>query len=472
MKSNKLMAAVLLCCMALFTVVSCNGEKPEEQTPSMVGNTIYLPNELDATVKANVEFTSSWQIRNSNAWFTVSPLIGDAGPVELEIQVNESNSALEEKVGSFTVLTAEDVILYFVIQDPKDGIIVTKTSATSVKKGSAVSIPVEGNITYTAASEVDWVTIGNIEYADSTILDDEFTKSRYVASTLNVVVAENKGDLRTGKVVITDKNGEKFEVEITQNGAMVDPDYSKDFFRRTFMIKHTADWCGPCGAVNAEIHKAQEARPDRFLYAAFYSNCNAASLSRWKGAGAYFNLTGSTGIPTLVINNYAQFIGGTYSTTFNALIDDAKDNVKSHTTVAGESQIDGNEITVNVAIASKQSGDYNVSLFLLEDGLMYNQTGYSGGKYQHNNVTRNEMTVMYGEKVALTANKVTEKTFTATIPSYVENKDNLHVYVVVYRYDTYTGSVAGPTYVNYKGMIVDNVADIPGNGFTAFKYEE
>lgn len=478
MKINKLMAVAALSCIALLAAVSCGEDGPGTDgpdTPTIVGNTILVPNELDAVVKVNVEFSSAWQISNTNAWFTVSPLTGEAGPVEFELMVASENTELTEKVGSFKVITVDNImpVVYYVIQEPKEGIVVTSPSVSIGKKGGNASITIEGNITYTASTEDSWITIGNVEYADSIVLDDNVTKSRYVASTLNITTTENTDAVRTGEVSITDKNGNTYKVTVAQNGTLATVDYSKDFFRRTFMIKHTADWCGPCFAANDYIHAAQKSRPDRFIYAAFYSQCNSAALSRWKGTLSYYQLTGSNAVPTMVVNNYSRFIGGAATSTLTSMIDEATNNVKSHTAIAGEAIIEDNKITIEVSIASKQSGDYNVSVFLLEDKLMYNQAGASG-KYEHNNVTRDEITAMYGDKVTLTANQVTEKTFTADIPSYVENKDNLHVYVVVYRPGTFEGTVSAGnlTYMNFKDMIVDNVIDIPGNGFVGLKYEE
>ena len=153
----------------------------------------------------------------------------------------------------------------------------------------------------------------------------------------------------------------------------------------------------------------------------------------------------------------------------NDLAVEAAEDLPANTMAAGSSRIEDGNIVVDLSIVSKQAGEYLVSVFVLEDGMVYEQLGGSSD-YVHNNVARAEMTPMWGEAVSLTANGLLERTFSIPVPESVLDTDNLHILVMLNREGSFTGSAQYAIYGDY-GYVMDNAVSIPVNGFAVFEYE-
>lgn len=453
---------------------SCTIDKDEDETPELpdlTGNSIFVPNESEVTISVSVVMEDDWQISNKSDWFKVNPLVGKAGEVTLNITVLDTNPELTEKVSSFMVKSGGLNTQYFVIQDVTPGFNLAGNRASMDEKEQTYSFKVEGNVKYEAVSDADWLTVKEIKY-DSTLLADNTNYSKYMTSSIELSVSANSSAVRQGKITLKGADGKTNEsITVEQWGDDMKADFNKKFYRYTFMMKHTADWCGPCGMSSEYIHNAIEQRPGRLLYTSFYINCDVESLSAWQGAVPYFLATGSEGIPTCVMNNYCIMIGAYPEDILVELIDESTEKFVPENALGGYATIKDGNVELDLRIAAKRSGNYKVSVFLLEDGLQYYQAAI-GDNYIHNNVARCEMTEMWGQSVNLTGGSVEKMSFSCEIPSYVENQDNLHIYAVVYKKGDFKGSVSDITYMTLENMVVDNAVDIPLNEVVSFKYEE
>ena len=146
------------------------------------------------------------------------------------------------------------------------------------------------------------------------------------------------------------------------------------------------------------------------------------------------------------------------TTMFNGLAEEAVSDLPSNTVIGGVTRLEKDTVYADISIASKEAGLYALNAFLLEDGLVYPQTG-GADDYVHNNVIRMEANGTY-----VTQLKV-------PVPSSVENTDNLHVVVYTTYRGTFTGSVSNVLYGNF-GTVVDNVVNIPINTLVNYAYED
>lgn len=92
----------------------------------------------------------------------------------------------------------------------------------------------------------------------------------------------------------------------------------------------------------------------------------------------------------------------------------------------GVATIAGNNLEVEVSVASKEVGSYFISAFLLEDGIIGNQSDYLGlvdnpAEYDHSNVVRSVLTSKMGDPYSLSANGLERITFSVPVPDDVEN---------------------------------------------------
>ena len=118
-------------------------------------------------------------------------------------------------------------------------------------------------------------------------------------------------------------------------------------------------------------------------------------------------------------------------------------------------------IAVNLKIAAKESDNYRICIFLLENGISHTQAG-ARGDYQHNYVLRRELTELSGEELQIEGNSTGSINIEVPIPDCIQNINNAYVVAFV----TYAGipEVQGVKYAQYLncGTIIDNVGDAFG----------
>ena len=478
----KSLAKMFLCCLSVIgmtaLVSSCTEEKPDEPGVDFTGSSILVPNET-GTFSVTMEFDAPWEVSNKTAWFSVTPLSGNAGTATINVNVLETNPNLREKVASFIINCGGVNTQYYVIQDVTPGFNIPNKLADLDVTEQTYTFTVEGNVKYEAVSEASWIKINSITY-DSTKLDDDVTYSKYMTSHIEMSVEANTGDVRSANIALNgvdNVTGEAVNETITirQFGEVTVDDWNAAFFRRTFMIKHTATFCGPCYYLSENLHTLEGMRPGRMLYASFYQASNVGMSLPWAGAYDYMADTRNNTLPTAVINNYGWFTGSYDANTMANMVDEATEKLPASTQIAGQVALNNGTLEANLSIAAKEAGAYHVSVFVLEDGIVHYQVG-GGSNYVHNNLTLGEITPKYGQEVQLEAQKVNKVQISGALPTinidgeaHTSDPANLHVLVVVYKSGSFTSSL-GLTPMNL-GSYVDNVVNIPVNGFTLLEYE-
>lgn len=477
---------MFFCCMsvigmaALFTSCTDDNGTPDEPDVDFVGSSIKVPNEV-GTYSVQMEFDHNWEVSNKTTWFSITPLSGTPGTATISVTVVDTNPDLIERVASFIIKNTDagTNTQYYVIQDVTPGFNIPNKLADLDVTEQTYTFTVEGNVKYEAVSEASWIKINSITY-DSTKLDDDVTYSKYMTSHIEMSVEANTGDVRSANIALNgvdNVTGEAVNETITirQFGEVTVDDWNAAFFRRTFMIKHTATYCGPCYYLSENLHTLEGMRPGRMLYASFYQTSNAGMSLPWAGAYDYFRDTGSNGLPTAVINNYGWFAGSYDANTMANMVDEATEKLPASTQIAGQVALNNGTLEANLSIAAKEAGTYHVSVFVLEDGIVYFQNG-GGSNYVHNNLTLGEITPKYGQEVQFEAQKVNKVQISGALPTinidgeaHTSDPANLHVLVVVYKSGSFTSSLR-LTPMNL-GSYVDNVVNIPVNGFTLLEYE-
>ena len=296
MKEMKKLLYAAVCLLGMTALYSCN-EKPEPEPgptpPAITGQTIMVPNEANAVVEVSMEMESEWEISNSNTWFTVNPLSGAAGPVNFKITVLENNPELTEKVAWFVIRRDADDPgkAYYVVQDVTPGIVLKNTSSSISDSGGEISITFNSNVDVEVESGVDWISVGSIA-EDSILLADNSTYSKLKTYTVAVSVSANDGEVREGDILINgtvdESNSLSETFTISQMGELV-ADYSRDFYRRSFLAKFSATWCGPCYSASDQIHQAMEQVPGRIELAQYMSSSSGGGLAEWDGGDEYYS---------------------------------------------------------------------------------------------------------------------------------------------------------------------------------------
>lgn len=477
----KSLAKMILCgAAAVGTAVfftSCSDNK-DSGRPAIIGQSIFVPNEMNAAVTVELEFDGEGTVFNTNEWFSVEPFDVVPGTNSLTVKVLELNTELTERVAGFMVNDGTNTQFY-VIQDPVPGWDVSKKTANISGEEQTYKFSIKGNTDFDAVVEgADWLSIESITKTDSTLLPDNNTYSRYLTYNINMSIAANDSkEIRTARIFINGVDGvTKDTIEVAQHAELV-PDFSQDFTRRSLAVRFTGNWCGYCPVMNKALHEAIEQYPDRIVAMNLYSGSGALTYSNiytWENNFAI------QGYPTAYVNHYAE-VGNMrdYTETRDVFISLAQEAVNtselaSNTAIGGVASIVADSVVVTVNVASKTAGAYYLNAFLLEDGVFGQQSDYLGvvedqNNYEHSNIVRASLTADFGDMYALSAEGNQEITLSIPMPANVVNPDNLHVVVYTTKVGTFRGSVYGAIYGNY-GYVVDNVVNMPMGEFVEFAY--
>lgn len=464
---NRIITLILL----MSCLVSCEKQAGREPEP-ITGTTIRVPNDAESVVTVAIEMPSAWHVNNNSSWFAITPLRGEAGSSEIKVMLIESNPDMRERVRPFEIVDASGTpTVYTVIQDGVVGVSVPEDAVGVLPSGGEVSIPLEGNVEYELQDAPEWLELVGIEYCDSTLLEDNATYSRYVTSVLTLTAQSNDGEVRSGEVVLS-ASGNEFRFTVSQMGDMT-VDASQEFYRRSLAMRFTATWCGNCPEMADAIAGAMEEYPDRIVPFTIHAMSSTGGLAYDKSTelGYYY---GAEGYPTGIVNNMARLVGSLVKKDpFVAFAREATESYPAKTVIGGYTVVSDGSVMAELSVGARESGDYKISAFLLEDSIVYEQSS-GGANYVHNYVVRDEMTDLYGDAMNLSSGEVKTVSLELPVPSSVLDPERLHVVAfVTYEGVPETRTVEEDQYVEYIecGTIVDNVVDIAANSVAFFEYE-
>lgn len=452
---------MLMCCL-----VSCEKETGREPQP-VTGTSIRVPNDAEAVVTVAIEMQSDWHADNNSSWYAVTPLQGEAGVSEIRIMLMEANPDMRERVHPFKIVDDTGTTVYTVIQDGLEGVSVPSEAVGVLPSGGEVPVLLGGNVEYELRDAPDWLEFVGIEYGEPSLLGDSVTYSRYVPSVLTLSALANDGAVREGDVVLSASGGE-FRFTVRQMGDMT-VDASQEFYRRSLAMRFTATWCGNCPEMADAIAGAMDEYPDRIVPFSVHGVSSEGGLAYDKSTelGYYY---GVKGFPTGVVNNMARLLGSSVKKdVFVELAREASGHYPARTVIGGYAEIADGSVKAELSVGAKESGDYKVCAFLLEDGIVYKQSS-GGNNYVHDYVVRDEMTDLYGDALTLSAGEVGTLSLEIPVPSSVLDPERLHVVAFV----TWAGvpetrTVEDAEYIEC-GTIVDNVVDIAANSPAFFEY--
>jgi len=282
---------------------------------------------------------------------------------------------------------------------------------------------------------------------------------------ISVHVDENTGDrARSATVTIATFDGSMVRtVSVIQSGhtSGVSGDWTKDpFVHKSLVMRLTGTWCGWCPRMNKSIKRAMELYPDKISYMALHSGGGDLDFSN---PYPLQNQFGIYSFPTGIIDGRILVNNQAIEITADNIVKAVKETEAKYGTVTGvdiHSSVSGRTALADVGVYVKKAGDYKITVFLLEDGIINKQADYEEGDhadYVHDNVIRVAMTDVLGEEFSVTSdNTVKNFSFSANVPSSFKLA-NMRVLVYVQRkFGSYPVIQSG----NYGDYFVDNSADV------------
>ena len=468
----------ILCLAAVLT--SCEGQGGEEPAPpfeSSVGTAV-LGHEAGAADTVQCTFAQNWQISGGDSDCDVSPASGQAGPAELVVTAPSANPVLSERESYLTILDGESTCGLHIIQKGTPGLRLQTSSYSVTYRDNTLEIPLDANLDFEPSADADWLQIGSVTESEPVLLGDGKTVSDSLHSVLSLNISANPGpDSRTAVLTLSTSAGD-YEVSISQ-AAPLTVDWSKEFFRRSTILKFTATWCYNCPIMGHALNDAQAQMQDRLIQMNMYGANSEGGLTFWQcskfqGSDMY----GVEGFPTGIANNFVKVNNSRdldLTEVFTEIVNEAAEKYPASTGIRADMSVSEGKVRINADIAVKQQNDYKICVFLVESGIIYPQEG-DARDYEHNFVVREVLTDnVFGDPLAsVGAEEVIEYTLEADLPRSVLVPENTSVIIAVARPGS-ADSAGSLTYPNVTYMdldIYDNAVIVPANGSVDLAYEE
>lgn len=212
-----------------------------------------------------------------------------------------------------------------------------------------------------------------------------------------------------------------------------------NFVKRVLIEDYTGTWCGNCTRVLDAIETVK-AQTDKIVLVGIHrssSNPSDANYDPYNFDMSPFESTliNMTGYPKALLNRMTRWAPLEQNNIPQVINLTQGENPKLG--VAMNSEILGNTINLDVKVKfSKDFSNLRLVVYVLENGLIYDQVNYNvnlyGGvdpvpNFQHDHVLRACLTPLFGEVISGSTNlgQTYTKTFSVPIPANIANSNNI-----------------------------------------------
>lgn len=310
--------------------------------------------------------------------------------------------------------------------------------------GDKIEVEVLSDDSYTVKVNNDWI-------------QELTTKATSHHHTFQV--AANGGEARSGTIHFITSYNDTTTVTLHQSAGIVADECwkEKDFYHRSLATRFTATWCGYCPRIGTALTDANASYPDRIEQLTLHPNSSDSRLA-FAGTAAIERYYSLVGYPTCVMDSRALV---DYAAQIVAVVQETGQNYGTSTGISFNSVVKDSALTLDLSLYFKQSGDYLVTVFLIEDNIVTPQKNYYGTDYTaytHMAVARKAISALTGDVVSITNDySVFTKHYATTLSSdYVTENCRVLVYVQKQYGTTRPQNVENVTYNDFGGYYVDN----------------
>lgn len=463
---------IFISCLLIF---SCQKEKEENYE----GLSVILGNEKNASATITIDMNGDWEIWNTSDWYTVSDEYG-SGSSDITVTTLSENEDLKERVATLTVVSAGgNQKTYHIIQRGSLGIDSYKGTYGSYAEKGTLIIKLKGNVRNENLEVVpseEWIKFKELRQGKKEILSDDITESLYGDIELVFDMEANvSSDFRTSDIEINIED-KKYFFQIIQI-CPSDIDFNKSFYKNTLIAKYTATSCVYCPGMERILEQVISEIPDRIIPLNIHPMHSEGGLG-FEGTEQLMKKFNVDGYPTAFANYVAKINNSAYDenvkTAFEDITKESYCSYPAKTAISVSSETDGTKLNVDIEIAMKEALEYKITIYVLEDGIIYKQLDGDELviKYEHNHILRDAISDVMGDNLPFSIDKgICRMRYSTDIPDNLKNKDNAYLLIYV----TYPGSpeIKTAKYVTYMdfGLIVDNVVTVGLNDKTEYRYE-
>ncbi|WP_053990220.1 Omp28-related outer membrane protein [Mangrovimonas sp. TPBH4] len=307
--------------------------------------------------------------------------------------------------------------------------------------------------TYVVNAKLGDITSNNISVTISSLLISANKSSAFPGELITLTATGNQGNNLTSESTFyvngTEISGNSYTTEnrgvdiITATYETLESNQKSilvGYPSKVLIEDFTGTWCGWCPRVSYGIELVEEAT-DEVVVAAIHRynssidpfNYPASSLENFVDLGGY---------PTAMLNRTTEW--STPEPNYvNQVLGLTQDVAPA--ALALTSEMSGNSLNVNVAVdlLDNTLTEAKLIVYVLEDGLIYEQTNYTdyyGGAdyitdFVHDNVLRQVPTGLFGEELASTdldaETNLYNKSYSFELDSNIADSSNIHLAVFV-----------------------------------------
>lgn len=433
------------------------------------GSTLEVPAE-GASYELELHVSNRWSIVNDNDWIYITPTAGIAGRAQFTVNV-EPNTTLSDRQGMIYVIDGAKTLYYAFSQECLD-IISTDNDTYRVPETGSFVVRVRSSVGFVLSTGTPWIHLPEkLSYEPQ---DGEIEVR--IALEDNTLETE-----REGSILFTTLESENLTIRVIQSGH-VEVDWTRTFYKRPLVYRFTGDWCGYCPNLEYDIATFNREEPGRLSVMCFYDLSSSPHLS-YKYSTKFESRFSAFDKPTLVIDERGYCSGVAspgYLSVMKKEIEEEKSAFLTRTAIAVQTVVEGGKICIYPTVFIKDSGKYHIHVAVLESGLVVAQSDYTGlytqaelSRFVHNNVVREYLTpLLVGEEFTAAKNSVKAFSYTADIPSSVENRKNMSVAVYITA-ALQQGPRTVPKFNYYKDRseLVDNSVIVNVGNSESLRYE-
>lgn len=331
-----------------------------------------------------------------------------------------ANETVEERSGVVVICDEEGVCLSCNVK--QEGVKPFSISPMQVrigKDGGTFDVTVTSSYGYHLSGKPDWVT-------EKSVKDKVHTFE---------VGASPTSEVRSGAITFCDDAGTCLSMTVRQDGDPDIIDWSRDFYHNPFVMNFVSTGSWGYRKFRAALEEA---------FAQISKRPVTVNMHVWD-AFALGDITNTVMDKYGVKNVLTSIIDGRrrlnmyeeedFGLCLKNYISETEANYPVTTAVGFESSISGQKLDLDVRLYFKQAGDYKVTVFVSESGIVagqYDDDDEYIENYLQDDIVRMLLTDAEGDAVTASARSIVKRHYSANVPAGC-NKENLKLQVVVER---------------------------------------
>ena len=423
-------------------------------TPTSVKIESSLGGDFTVDVTSTAEYdvsTPDWISEGGITWSETNPYVKTH---HFTAGANNSGSV---RSGSVTFTNSEGTVLNVSVKQDYAYLNVDASQLVFSGNGGAKRFNITSSVAWTVTSDASWISV--------------VPASGEGNETVSVRAAANEAyQAREATLVVSSVDGTfTHSLSLIQSGKVPEgqeQDWKEaSFVHQSVAMRFTATWCGWCPRMNKSIKRAQELYPDKIQHLALHGGGSDLQFSQ---VDPLMNLYSISGFPTGIIDGRTEVNNSEIEYTANTIVQIVKETEETYGTLTGAAITSSvSDRTANIVVDAylKKSGNYKLTVLLVEDNIINAQSDYEEGdheRYTHDCVARVAVTNVLGDSFTVDSDLSVEQfSYSVNVPSSYK-LGNMRVFVYIQReFGSYPVIQSSSSYGNY---FIDNCATVDLGG--------